>query len=131
MKIPMVTMVWVVSRFRIKGPILVPHLHIHISPLTSLGQSSRTLWAPQPHKSATLSPQPGGKTTKLLRTDGGIGGKKQLFNQKKRSHQWESCASYVYKHTQHIRARVRAHTQHKHKSVIKHYTYVCSVKHLK
>jgi hypothetical protein len=30
----------------------------------------------QPQKSATLSPHPGGKTTKFIRTGGGIGGKK-------------------------------------------------------
>ena len=71
----MVTMVWVVSRFRLKAP---PGTSSScISPLTSTGQRSRASWASQPQKSATLSPQPGGKTTKFTRTCGGIGGGKK------------------------------------------------------
>jgi hypothetical protein len=68
----MVTMVCVVSRLRLKGPSWYL-IFIYISPLISLGERSRASWAPQPQKSATLSPQPGGKTTKFLRTGGGIG----------------------------------------------------------
>ena len=75
----MVTMVWVVIRFRLKGPSWYL-IFIYISPLTSLGQRSRAPWAPQPQKSATLSPQPGGKTTKFVRTGGGIGGKKKYLH---------------------------------------------------
>ena len=68
----MVTMVWVVSRFRLKAP---PGISSScISPLTSSGQRSRAPWASQPQKSATLSPQPGGKPRKFIRTCGGIGG---------------------------------------------------------
>ena len=70
-KIPTVTMVWVVSRLRLKGPSWYL-IFIYISPLSSMGQRSRTSWAHQPQKSATLSPQPGGKTTKFIRTGGGI-----------------------------------------------------------
>ena len=69
----MMTMVWVVSRLRLKGPSWYV-IFIYISPLTSLGQHSRASWASQIQKSATLSPQPGGKTTKYIRTGGGIGG---------------------------------------------------------
>ena len=70
----MVTMVWVVSIFRLKAP---PGISSScILPLTSLGQHSRASWASQPQKSATLSPQPGGKPRKFIRTCGGIGGKK-------------------------------------------------------
>ena len=47
---------------------------MYISPLTPSGQRSRASWAPQTQKSATLSPQPGGKTSKFIRTGGGIGG---------------------------------------------------------
>ena len=47
-----------------------------MSPVTSLGQRSRTSWASQPQKSATLSPQPGGKPRKFIRTCGGTGAKK-------------------------------------------------------
>ena len=69
----MVTMVWVVSRFRLKAP---PGISSScISPLTSSGQRSRASRASQPQKSATLSPQPGGKTRKFVRTCGGIGEK--------------------------------------------------------
>ena len=58
-KIPVVTMVWVVSRFRLKAP---PGISSScISPLTSSEQRSRASRASQPQKSATLSPQPGGK----------------------------------------------------------------------
>ena len=68
----MVTMVCVVSRFRLKAP---PRISSScISPLTSSGQRSRASWASQPQKSATLSPQPGGKPRKFIRTCGGIGG---------------------------------------------------------
>jgi len=69
-------MVWVVSRFRLKAPPGISSSSI--SPLTSSGQRSRASRASQPQKSATLSPQPGGKTTKFLRTCGDIGGKKNL-----------------------------------------------------
>jgi hypothetical protein len=34
-------------------------------------------WASQPQKSVTLLPCPGGKTTKSIRTCGGIGGKRK------------------------------------------------------
>ena len=65
-------MVWVVSRFRFKAP---PGISSScISPLTSSGQRSRASWASQRQKSATLSPQPGGKPRKFVRTCGGIGG---------------------------------------------------------
>ena len=68
----MVTIVWVVSRFRLKVP---PDISSScISPLTSSGQRSRAPWASQPQKSATLSPQPGGKPRKFIRTCSGIGG---------------------------------------------------------
>ena len=70
-KIPVVTMVWVVSRFRLQAP---PDISSScISPLTSSGQRSRASWASQSQKSATLSPQPGGKPRKFIRTCGGIG----------------------------------------------------------
>ena len=69
-KIPVVTMVWVVSRFRLKAP---PGISSScISPLTSSGQRIRASWASQPQKSATLSPQPGGKPRKFIGTCGGI-----------------------------------------------------------
>ena len=65
-------MVWVVSRFRLTAP---PGISSScISPLTSSGRRSRASWASQPKKSATLSPQPGGKPRKFIRTCGGIGG---------------------------------------------------------
>ena len=65
----MVTMVWVVSRFRLKT---TPGSSSScISPLTSLGKRSRAPWVSQPQKSATLSPQPGGKPEKFIRTCGG------------------------------------------------------------
>ena len=69
-------MVWVVSRFRLKAP---PGISSScISPLTSSGQRSRASWASQCQKSATLSPQPGGKPWKFIRTCGGIeGGRKK------------------------------------------------------
>ena len=67
-----VTMVWVVSRLRLKAP---PGISSScISPLTSSGQRSRASWASHPHKSATLSPKPGGKPRKFIRTCSGIGG---------------------------------------------------------
>ena len=56
----MVTMIWIVSRLRLKGPSWYL-IFIYVSPLTSLGQRSRASWASQSQKSATLSPQPGGK----------------------------------------------------------------------
>ena len=69
---PVVTMVWVVSRFRLKAP---PGISSScISPLTSSGQRSRASWASQPQKSPTLSPQPGEKPRKFIRTSRGIGG---------------------------------------------------------
>ena len=69
-KIPVVTIVWVVSRFRLKAP---PGISSScISPLTSSGQRSRASWASQSQKLATLSPQPGGKPRKFIRTRGGI-----------------------------------------------------------
>jgi len=74
----MVAMVWVGSRLRLKGPSRYL-IFIYISPLTSLGQRSRAYWALQPQKSATLSPQPGGKTTKFIRTDGGIWGGGNIY----------------------------------------------------
>ena len=75
----MVTMVWVVSRFRLKVPPVVSSSCI--SPLTSSGQRNRASWASQPQKSATLSPQPGGKSRKFVRTCGGVGGEKtHLFS---------------------------------------------------
>ena len=81
-KIPVVTMVWVVSRFRFKAP---PGISPScISPLTSSGQRSRASWASQPQKSATLSPQPGGKPRKFIRTCGGIGEK--IYNNTSQIH---------------------------------------------
>ena len=74
----MVTTVWVVSRLRLKGSSRYL-IFIYISPLTSSGQRSRASWAPKPQKSATLSPQPGGKTAKFVRTSGGIGGEKNKY----------------------------------------------------
>ena len=68
----MVTMVWVVSRFRLKAPSGISSSYI--SPLTSSGQRSRAPWASQPQKSATLSPQPGGKPRNFIRTRGDIEG---------------------------------------------------------
>ena len=77
-KIPVVTIVWVVSRFRLKAP---PGISSScISPLTSSGQRSGAPWASQPQKSATLSPQPGGKPRKFVRTCGGIGRKKNIIS---------------------------------------------------
>ena len=73
-KIPVATMVWVVSRFSLKAP---PYISSScISPLTSSGQRRRASLASQPQKSATLSSQPGGKLRKFTRTCGGIGEKK-------------------------------------------------------
>ena len=76
-KIPVVTMVWVVIRFRLKAPPVISSSCI--SPLTSSGQRSRASCASQPQKSATLSPQPGGKPRKFIRTCGGIGPKKKTL----------------------------------------------------
>ena len=72
-----VTMVWVVSRFTLKDPSVISSSCI--SPLTSSGQCSRASWASQPQKSATLSPQSGGKPRKFIRTRGVIGGKKNIL----------------------------------------------------
>jgi hypothetical protein len=67
-----VTMVCVVSRFRLKA---LPGISSsYISPLTPSVQRNRVSWASQPQKSVTLSPQPGGKATKFIRTCGGMGG---------------------------------------------------------
>ena len=75
----MVTMVWAVSRFILKGPSWYL-IFIYISPLTSLGQHSHASLSPQPQKSATLSAYPGGKTTKFIGTGGSIGGGKPFLN---------------------------------------------------
>jgi len=58
-----VTMVWVISRSRLKAPpgTSAPYL----SPLTASGQRNCASWASQPQKSVTLPPQPGGRTTKV------------------------------------------------------------------
>ena len=72
-------MVWEVSRFRLKAPPVISSSCV--SPLTSSGRR-RASWASQPQKSATLSPQPGGKPQKFIRTCGGTGGggeKKNYF----------------------------------------------------
>ena len=45
----------------------------YIGTLTSSGQRSRAPWASEPQKSATLSPQPGGKPRTFIKTCGGIG----------------------------------------------------------
>jgi len=71
-KFLVMTMVWVVSRFRLKAPPCISSSCI--SPLTSSGQRSRASCASQPQKSATLLPQPGGQPRKFIRTCGGIGG---------------------------------------------------------
>ena len=57
----MVTMVWVVSRSRLKAPRGTSSPYI--SPLTPSGQRNYASWASQPQKSVTLPPQPGGGTT--------------------------------------------------------------------
>ena len=57
--------------FRFKGP-----PDFTSSYITSSGQRNRASWTSQPHKSVTLLPCPGGKTTKSTRTCGGIGQKK-------------------------------------------------------
>ena len=68
----MVTMVWLVSRCRLKAP---PGISSScISPLTSSGQRSRASWASEPENSPTISLQPGGKPRNFLRTCGGFGG---------------------------------------------------------
>ena len=73
-------MVCVVSRFRLTAP---PGISSScISPLTSSGQRSRASWASQTQTSATLSPQPGGKPRKFIRTCGGIGEKDTALNSK-------------------------------------------------
>jgi len=70
-----VTMVWVVNRFGLKAPRGISSSCI--SPLTSSGQHSRASRASQPQKSAALSPQPGGKPRKFIRTCGDTGKKKK------------------------------------------------------
>ena len=75
-RFPVVTVVWVVRRFRLKAPPGISSSYM--SPLTSSGQRSRASWASQPQKSATLSPQPGGKPRNFIRTCGGIGRKRKL-----------------------------------------------------
>jgi hypothetical protein len=71
-RIPVVTMVRVVSRFRLKAP---PGISSScISPLTPSGQRNCASWASQPQKSVTLSTQPEGKATKFIGTCGGIDG---------------------------------------------------------
>jgi len=79
-----VTMVWVVSRFRLKAPRGISSSCI--SPLTSSGQRSHAPWASQPQKSATLSPQPGGKPRKFIRTCGGIGKENERKKKGKKKH---------------------------------------------
>ena len=54
----MVTIVWVVSRFRLKAP--PGSSSPYISPLTPSGQRNCASWVSQPQKSVTLPPQPGG-----------------------------------------------------------------------
>ena len=55
-------------------------LHPPISSLTSSGQRNHASWASQPQKSVTLLPCPGGRTTKSIRTFGGIGGKNAFLS---------------------------------------------------
>ena len=57
------TMVWVVSRFRLKVP--PGSSSPYISPLIPSGQRNCASWASQPQKSVTLPPQSGGGTTKV------------------------------------------------------------------
>jgi hypothetical protein len=59
-----------------KDPLGTPRSHM--SSLTSSQQRNCVLWAPQPQKSVTLRPQPGGGTTKWKWTCGGTGQKKKL-----------------------------------------------------
>ena len=63
-RIPVVTMVWVVSRSRLKAP--PGTLSPYISPLTPSGQRNCASWASQPQKLVTLPPQPGGGNHKSL-----------------------------------------------------------------
>ena len=75
----MVTMVCLVSRFKLKA---LPGISFScIPPLASSGQRSRASWASQPQKSATLSPQAGGKPRKFIITCGGIGPKNKCCGQ--------------------------------------------------
>ena len=86
-------MVWVVSRFRLKAP---PGISSScISPLTSSGQRSRASCASQPQKSATLSPQPGGKPRKFIRTCGGIGGGGDLFIERDYNDLWAKLIEFT------------------------------------
>ena len=82
-------MVWVVSRGRLEVPPGISSYYI--SPLTSSGQRSRASWASQPQKSATLSPQPGGKPRKFIRTFGGTGGKGGAFTMVHIRRTWSLC----------------------------------------
>ena len=78
-KFPVVTMVWLVSRFRLKAP---PGISCScISTLTSSGQRSSSSLPSQPHKSATLSPQPVGKTRKFIEHVVALGRRKQFCTQ--------------------------------------------------
>jgi hypothetical protein len=47
----MVTVVWVVSMFRLRTPLA---FHLHISPLTASGRRNRASWASRIQKSVTL-----------------------------------------------------------------------------
>ena len=70
-------MVWAVSGFRLKAP---PGISSScISQLTLSGQRSRASWASQPQKSATLSPQAGGKPRKFVRNVVARGEKKMNY----------------------------------------------------
>ena len=61
----------VVSRFMLKASWCF--IFLHVTTHTPSGQRSRASWASQTQKSATLSPQPGEKPRKFVRTCGGIG----------------------------------------------------------
>ena len=91
-RFPVVTMVWVVSRFRLKAPPCISSSCL--SPLTSSGQRRRASRASQPQKSATLSPQPGGKPGKFIRTCGGIWERRK----KKNTETYVSGARHVCYH---------------------------------
>jgi len=65
-------MVWVVSRFRLKA-LLVFHLPVYHHSHHRENVVAPAPWTSQPQKSAKLSPQPGGKPRKFIRTCGGIG----------------------------------------------------------
>jgi len=59
----MVTMVWIVSRSKLKATSGTSSPYI--SPLTPSGQRNCASWTSQPQKSVTLPPQPGVGTTKV------------------------------------------------------------------